>query len=142
LSPAPGPPVTPTRAPRSPGGFGHPLSPIPTTAGTATIGRTGRTATTASTSAAAVGFTTMGVRKNAPYTTLPTEDLPIINHAFRPVDLQAVVDRSSLLKSRKGVNVTVEDGVVVLRGEVATERERRLAEGIVRLEPGVAEGRN
>jgi BON domain len=133
--------VTPTTGARAPGGFGQPLFPITTTGGAATI--RGRTATTASTSAAAaVGFTTMGVRKNAPYATRPTEDLPIVNHTFRPIDLQAVVDRSSLLKSRKGVSVSVEDGVVVLRGEVASERDRRLAEGIMRLEPGVAEVRN
>jgi len=131
--------VTPTTGSRSPGGFGSPLFTITNTGGTATIG--GRSTTTTST-ANAVGFTTMGVRKNAPYSSAPTEDLPIVNHAFRPVDLQAVVDRSSLLKSRKGVNVSVEGGVVVLRGEVSSERERRLAEGIMRLEPGVAEVRN
>jgi hypothetical protein len=131
--------VTPTTGSRAPGGFGQPLFTITTQGGTATI--TGARTTTTSTTSG-IGFTTIGVRKNAPYVSQPTEELPLVAHVYRPVDLQAVVDRSSMLKSRKGVTVSIEDGVVVLRGEVASDRDRRLAEGILRLEPGVAEVRN
>jgi osmotically-inducible protein OsmY len=57
-------------------------------------------------------------------------------------DLQSIIDRSSRLPSRSRIAVSYDGSVVVLRGEVRDEKERRLAEGILRLSPGVREIRN
>jgi osmotically-inducible protein OsmY len=49
------------------------------------------------------------------------------------VDVQNLVENSSLLSSNKNIQVSLDQGTVVLRGSVGTDRERRLAEGTVRL---------
>jgi hypothetical protein len=62
---------------------------------------------------------------------------------LRREDLQKVIGGSTSLPSRENINVTLgTDGVVVLRGTVGSERERRLAETKLRLSPGVREVRN
>jgi hypothetical protein len=63
--------------------------------------------------------------------------------SLRGADLQKVIAGSTRLPSRENINVTVgTDGVVVLRGTVGSERERRMAEATLRLSPGVREVRN
>jgi osmotically-inducible protein OsmY len=57
-------------------------------------------------------------------------------------DLQDVLARSSRLKSRGSIQVASDGGVVVLRGTVPDDHERRHAESLVRLTPGVREVRN
>ena len=57
-------------------------------------------------------------------------------------DLQGVIARSSAFASNKEIGVTMEGSVVVLQGAVASERERRLAENMLRLTPGVRQIRN
>jgi osmotically-inducible protein OsmY len=51
-------------------------------------------------------------------------------------NLQSVFDRSSALSS-SGIQVTVGPKGVILRGQVADEDQRRLAENMIRLTPGV-----
>lgn len=46
------------------------------------------------------------------------------------------------LDDSSSIEVSVEDGVAILRGEVASERDRRMAGLLVRLEPGIADSRN
>src|SRR5262249_15939060 len=89
------------------------------------------------------GFTTYGMQKNAHYATVPGETFPpmLVHHTFNRDALQRLIDQSAQLKS-KGLTVDVEGRVVVLRGDVATTRERRVAENIVRLTPGVREVQN
>jgi osmotically-inducible protein OsmY len=79
-----------------------------------------------------------------PYITVPGPELLI-----RPIaplriqgDLQAIVARSESLPSRRNIQVLTDGATVVLRGQVANDRERRLAEGMLRLSPGVRELRN
>jgi BON domain-containing protein len=55
---------------------------------------------------------------------------------------QDVIARASSLPSRENILVDVADGAVILRGTVKTERERRLAENLLRLSPGVSQVRN
>ena len=71
--------------------------------------------------------------------------------AFRPrpilpsqlqADLRATLDRSTAIKNAKGIQVQVEGQTAVLRGTVGDEDERRMAEGLVRLTPGVRQVRN
>jgi hypothetical protein len=52
-------------------------------------------------------------------------------------DLQQVLARSSSLPSKESIQVMTDGNVIVLRGTVADEREKRLAESLLRLTPGV-----
>jgi osmotically-inducible protein OsmY len=56
-------------------------------------------------------------------------------------DLQQIISASSALTS-KDIKVKVAGQAVVLEGSVANDRERRLAEGLLRLTPGVRQLRN
>ena len=97
--------------------------------------------TRTNTSANANGnFSTQGLDRGAtPYTTGLSEDVPV----FRPVasaleaELKDIIQRSSALQSKDKITVAVDGGAVVLRGEVASAKERGLAERLLRLEPGV-----
>jgi hypothetical protein len=58
-------------------------------------------------------------------------------------DLQSIVNRSiTSINAPSGVNVGMNQGVVILRGNVATADEKRLVENMLRLHPGVREVRN
>jgi len=67
----------------------------------------------------------------------PPLSVPVVR-----ADLQGMVNRSSALSRPGNVQVQAVGDVIVLRGKVADEDERRLVEGMVRLEPGVHEVRN
>jgi len=56
--------------------------------------------------------------------------------------LQGQLNRSSMWKAPPSITVEVIDGLVVLRGRVADPDDRRMAEAMVRLTPGVREVRN
>jgi hypothetical protein len=72
----------------------------------------------------------------------PTGDAPAGNPGLATVNVGAQVQG---LLDRRGVNgatVAMEGRTAVLRGSVANDRERRLAERIVGLEPGISAVRN
>jgi osmotically-inducible protein OsmY len=52
-------------------------------------------------------------------------------------ELRDILARSSSLSNPSGIDVSVEDRVVTIRGKVASDDERQLAEGLLRLAPGV-----
>jgi hypothetical protein len=88
-----------------------------------------------------VGFSTVGAPRFGSY---------ITTLAFRPPqavvgrvqnDVQQVVSNSTFLSSRN-IQLAMDGNTVIIRGEVGDERERRLAEGMVRLTPGVRQLRN
>ena len=56
--------------------------------------------------------------------------------------LQGVVSRATRLPSRENIQVLTDGATIVLRGQVRDERERRLAEAMIRLSPGVRTVRN
>jgi hypothetical protein len=56
--------------------------------------------------------------------------------------LQTRLQKAGLIGAEPKIQVSVEGGVVVLRGEVATSNQRLVAENLARLEPGVREVRN
>jgi hypothetical protein len=122
--------------------FAQPLYPTTTTttARTTATGRIGAN-TTANT---ALGFNTYGQLRDLPYATQVSPDFPLASSRFEPLQIHAatVVKNSSRLPSRDKIAVGVEGGVVVLRGEVATPRERQLVEDMLRLSPGVRAIRN
>jgi hypothetical protein len=57
-------------------------------------------------------------------------------------ELRDVIARSSALSQPADIQVNMEGQAVVLKGEVADDRERRVVEGMIRLTPGVHEVRN
>ena len=124
------------------GTFGQPLyAPATTTSTTPT--QKGRTNTQAATSTA-VSFNTYGMDRSVPYITDLHADIPLVVRpsAVLHKELTGIVQGSSYLKSNGNIAVSVEGGVVVLRGQVGSERERRLAETMLRFEPGVRDVRN
>jgi hypothetical protein len=89
------------------------------------------------------GASTAGTRRAPPYIAVPVFDrAPKPSAAAIQTNLQDVINRSTRLPSRNGINVSLENGFVVLRGRVRDERERRLAETVLRLSPGVYQVKN
>jgi hypothetical protein len=66
---------------------------------------------------------------------------PIVTGVRRD-DLQGILLRSTRLTTPAGISVTMDGNTVVLSGTVASEDERRLAENMLRLAPGVRDLRN
>jgi hypothetical protein len=63
--------------------------------------------------------------------------------ALRPrADLQQIIDRSSALATPDIIQVVSDGSSLVLRGVVVSEYDRRLAEALLRLSPGVGQIRN
>jgi len=89
------------------------------------------------------GATSSGLRRAPGYVTEPVFDMPDrpTLTTMRP-ELQAVVSRATRLPSRDRIQVLTDGDTVVLRGQVRDERERRLAEAMIRLSPGVRLVRN
>jgi len=56
--------------------------------------------------------------------------------------LTALLARTPRIARLSPISVTMESDTAVLRGQVRTQRDRQLAEDLVRLEPGVWEVRN
>src|SRR5262249_47724262 len=82
-----------------------------------------------------------GVRRPAYVTTVVFPTRPTSPFQMQS-QLRDIVARSSALAPNSDVQVTIEGQAVVLKGEVADERERRLVEAMVRLTPGVRDVRN
>ena len=87
------------------------------------------------------GYVIANVTTNAPTITNNPQYTPVASPEFR-IGLQQVIARSSNLASRDGIVVLTEGPMVVLRGTVASDRDRRLAENVLRLTPGVRDIRN
>jgi hypothetical protein len=87
-----------------------------------------------------------GIRRNIGYVTdlaptfLVTEPPPVaqVRDDLQRIFLEADVN----LPSRNNIQVIVDGPAVVLRGRVADDHERRLAEAVLRLSPGVRDVRN
>lgn len=70
-------------------------------------------------------------------------DVPTIPYEELNTTLNSRFDRVTRQPALRGVTVDLDaDGVVVLRGEVATPSQKQLAANMVRLEPGVKKVRN
>jgi hypothetical protein len=57
-------------------------------------------------------------------------------------DIEAILTRSTSLNANRAIRVDVVGDTVVLRGMVADDHDRRMAEGLIRLTPGVRDVRN
>jgi hypothetical protein len=81
-------------------------------------------------------------RRSPTYITVLGFDRPETIPTEFQSNLQEVVARSNRLPSNATIRVMLDGNTVVLRGSVADERERRMAENLIRLSPGVREVRN
>jgi hypothetical protein len=85
----------------------------------------------------------VGIRRAPQYVTVLGPDFapPRVSATALTSDLQQTLNRSSRL-TPGSVSVRVDGGTVVLTGSVSDARQRRLAEGLIRLTPGVHDVRN
>jgi BON domain len=126
-------------------GFGQPSFGTVTTT-TGTTGAAGRTGTAGISNnrglTGGVGGMNSSATPQVSYTAMVRfAPAPVISPTFR-ADLQGVIGRSSAIRVPGNVRVEAVGDTIVLRGKVADEDERRLAEGLIWLEPGVNNVRN
>jgi len=130
--------------------FGQPLYNTTGTTGTASISRGGLGGASGfgsgSTSTSTFpGVSSQGIRRAPSYLVETAIDEPPARARAQTIraDLQSVIAGSSRLPSRGNIRVTTDaNGAVILRGRVRDDRERRMAESLVRLTPGVYRVRN
>ena len=91
-----------------------------------------------------MGASSLGVRRAPAYVTVLGDTVaPVRTDLLRArADLQDVIARAGRLPSRGNIRVLTDGSTVVLRGNVGSDHERRLAEALVRLTPGVRNVRN
>jgi hypothetical protein len=133
-------PTTPT--------FGTVLYTVTGTGGTSgssyggLAGSTGSVGGTGSNNMNSLGASSIGVRRAPAYTTALGFDYRPEPPSRIQSDLQQYISHSDRLASRNDIHVSVDGTTVILRGTVADEHERRLAEALSRLSPGVHDLRN
>jgi hypothetical protein len=99
--------------------------------------------TTGTNTQSSTGFNSLATKRTPQYTmnvnfkVPPSPTLETLRNT-----LQAALQQSSSLPTAKDLAVTLDGQTFVLKGTVATERERRVAEGVVLLTPGVSTVRN
>lgn len=129
------------------GGFGQPsLGTSTGTTGTQGGNRLGGTAGV-STNAGRTGQTGTGQTQGQSATRVLYSATLRFTPAPKPSsemesELREILSRSSSLSNPTGIEVSVTDKVVTIRGRVANNDEKSLAEGLLRLAPGVREVRN
>ena len=123
--------------------FGTTLYDAASLTRSANQGTTGLGSQGSATANAFAGASSAGIRRAPGYITEPVFDMPArpTIAAIQP-DLQGVVSRATRLPSRDRIQVLADGETIVLRGQVRDERERRLAEAMIRLSPGVRLVRN
>jgi hypothetical protein len=122
----------------SQGGFGQPLYGSPTATATVGIGAL------QGTQGGGAGFSSVGLPKAPPYVTTLSDDFarPQRSPERLRTDLQSLLQRSSALRGSGDIQLVVNDSRVILRGRVRTPRDRRLAEALIRMTPGVQDVQN
>jgi hypothetical protein len=100
---------------------------------------TNNSSAASTTTNAGTGFSTQPTPRNPAYYTVLASDIPTKIYAPSKLnaDLNAMFAKSTHFKDPQAIQVQVVDGIVLLRGQVASERERDRAEGLLRLTPGV-----
>jgi len=121
------------------GPFGQPLYALQTATTTTTA-----TGTTANTQTQGTGFSTVGMSKAPPYVTALSDDFAVSRPSGNQLQRQlvALLDRTSALRGQGTIDITVKGSEVILKGQVNKDLLRGLAEGLVRMTPGVSDVRN
>jgi hypothetical protein len=89
-----------------------------------------------------IGASSAGVRRAPAFTTALGFTYAPAPPSRVQTDLQQLFANSERLPSRGNIRVEVDGPTIVLRGTVADDHERRLAEALARLTPGVRDLRN
>jgi hypothetical protein len=97
---------------------------------------------TSSTSNAYAGSSSVGTRRAPSYATTIGFDFAAPTMTTLQTSLQQTIAESSHLPSKENISVVVDGETIVLRGTAANDRERRMAEALLRLTPGVHDVRN
>jgi hypothetical protein len=127
--------------------FGQPLYTITTT----TVSSPGGTAALSRGSALGGGFGGYGtgssssntsVRRTPQYGATISFRFPRATASGIQSEAASILARSSALEASRGIQVVMEGNVLVLRGKVADAHDRKLAESLVRMTPGVHDVRN
>jgi hypothetical protein len=115
------------------GNFNVPIYAPKTTATTSQRGGGGSTANVNPT-----GFSTYGENRATPYATGLSEEL-LPNHNYGEIQsrLRDEMQGWSWLKNKNNVTISVENGVVHLRGQVDSAKQRQLAATLVGFTPGI-----
>jgi osmotically-inducible protein OsmY len=121
------------------GGFGAPLYTLTTTS--AQPGITGTLSATGQGLGGLGGLAPSG-RRGPAYTCVLVFPYDPPTPSRLQTELQQVIARSSGLTAKDTIKVKLDGQVLVLEGTVPNDRERRLAEGLLRLTPGVRQIRN
>lgn len=106
------------------------------------------TAATANTVKVPSNYNSFGMKRDLPYTTVMGSTVGGAKAQYRPettqhlAALQASVTQSQRLSPNRDIRVTIEGSTVVLRGHVDNPRDSRIAEGLIRVTPGVRDVRN
>jgi hypothetical protein len=134
---------------RTMGSFGQPLYRISTptataqavSTGTASVGGRGGSSSLSSTNTSNANFGSV-IQETArrPAVAAMLDDTFAVNIPTGGVlqaELRDILDRSTSLTSQPNISIAVEGRLVTLRGVVPNDHERRLAESLLRLTPGV-----
>lgn len=136
----PGRPGSTNIAPAA-GGFGQPsFGNVTTTSTTTPGGATGRGGLAGGTATVNSNYGPVGsVVSPITYAAVVRFPVPPIQSPQLQANLQGLINRTMVIRQPGDVRIEVNGDTVILRGRVADEDERRLVEGMVRLEPGVHE---
>ncbi len=118
--------------------FGSPLFQTTTTTTRFTASTGGYTTGTSSSSALANTRMTQGPAYSVAIGFQPQLATPVQLQS----DVQQMLAGSLSLAPQRDIRVAMNGPVVVLRGSVASDQDRQLAEGMVRLTPGISDVRN
>jgi len=130
-------------------GFGNPLYTQTTTSSSTLGGSQLSTLGGSNVASRFPGISTFGMRRAPSFVTGMAEDfkpspysslVPPPNQLVE--NLRSAISRSSSLKNPAAIQLFLQDNTVVLQGVVSSDHERRLAEGLVRVTPGVRDVRN
>ena len=101
------------------------------------------TTTTGTSTSSPTSFSTVGTRRAPSYVTVVGfRRTPRLAPETIQADLRQTFDRAPTLTSGPGIQIAVNGSTVVLQGTVPTIRERRVAEVLARMAPGVIDVRN
>jgi hypothetical protein len=123
--------------------FGSPMYTV-TTSTTQGANRGGTATISGSTNVQAFpGASSVGVRRNPAYaTTVGFDYAPPSPGSLQTKAQDAIARASKQLKSKDSILVAMDGDMLVLRGTASNASERRLAEAIVRMTPGIYDVRN
>ena len=123
--------------------FGTPIYNTTTTVSQVTTGLgVGARGAGSSLGGSGLGVGSVGAARAPSYTAVIGFSRPVAAPTQIQADVQQVLARSSSISQNRAIRVDLVGPTVVLRGMVADDHDRALAEGLTRMTPGVRDVRN